>query len=58
MKRGFPPIVIEREDHTEYYSALDRAHTAGNTNIMFVELVIRSLNKAFDLLVKGIACSL
>lgn len=51
MKRGFPPIVIEREDRTEYYSALDRAHTAGDTE-SFVELVFRSLNKAFDLYLK------
>jgi len=51
MKYGYPPVVIEREDRAEYYSALDRAHTTGDT-VPFVELVVRTLHKALDLYLK------
>ena len=51
MKQGYPPIVIEREDRAEYYSALDRAHTTGN-NVPFMELVLQTLNKTLDLYLK------
>lgn len=51
MKNGYPPIVIEKEDRAEYYSTLDLAHTTGD-NRPFVELIITSLNRTFDLYFK------
>jgi len=48
MKNGYPPIVIEKEDRAEYYTALDLAHTSGD-NRPFVSLVTRTLSKTFDL---------
>nr|WP_329959317.1 Fic family protein [Paenibacillus athensensis] len=47
MKNGYPPIVIEKEDRAEYYSALDLAHTTGD-HTPFVRLVTRTLDKTFD----------
>lgn len=51
MKNGYPPIVIEKEDRAEYYSALDLAHTTGDKRPL-VELIITSLNRTFDLYFK------
>lgn len=51
MKQGYPPIVIEREDSAEYYSALDRAHMTGDTVPLMI-LVVRTLNKTLDLYLK------
>jgi len=48
MKNGYPPIIIEKEDRAEYYTALDLAHTTGDPG-RFVNLVARTLNKTFDL---------
>ncbi|MFS0724668.1 Fic family protein [Paenibacillus sp. 1P07SE] len=47
MKNGYPPIVIEKEDRAEYYAALDRAHTTGDT-LPFIQLVSQSLDKTLD----------
>ncbi|GBF76406.1 cell division protein Fic [Paenibacillus sp. 598K] len=48
MQNGYPPIVIEKEDRAEYYTALDVAHTTGDSS-QFVGLVKRILNHTFDL---------
>lgn len=47
MKNGYPPIVIEKGDRAEYYSALDHAHTM-NEDEPFLSLVARVLTKTFN----------
>ena len=47
MKNGYPPIVIQKENRSEYYTALDHAHTSGD-NTMFVSLVMDTLGKTLD----------
>lgn len=47
MKSGFPPIVIEKEIRAEYYSALDFAHTTGDSR-PFVDMTARIMNKTLD----------
>jgi Fic family protein len=51
MKSGYPPIVIEKEDRAEYYSALNLAHTAGDS-VPFFTLVAKTLERTFDLYLK------
>ena len=48
MKKGFSPIVIKKENRLEYYNALDKAHTTGNTED-FMKLIADCLNKSLDL---------
>ncbi|TMV47385.1 Fic family protein [Paenibacillus mesophilus] len=47
MKNGFPPIVIEKEQRAEYYSALDEAHVTGD-NSSFIKLVSNTLERTLD----------
>jgi Fic family protein len=47
MKNGYPPIVIEKEQRAEYYSALDEAHTTGDLT-SFTELVRDTLDRTLD----------
>lgn len=51
MKNGYPPIVIQKENRSEYYTALDHAHTSGD-NTMFVSLVTEMLDQTFDFYLK------
>lgn len=51
MKNGYPPIVIEKEHRSEYYTALDHAHTSGD-RAMFVSLVAEILERTFDMYLK------
>jgi Fic family protein len=51
MKSGYPPIVIEKETRSEYYAALDEAHTTGDTE-KFVRLVSNMVDQTFDLYLK------
>jgi Fic family protein len=51
MKNGYPPIVIEKEERADYYSALDTAHTTGEYE-SFIALVSRVLDRTFDLYLK------
>ncbi|MFD1175313.1 Fic family protein [Paenibacillus puldeungensis] len=48
MKNGYPPIVIEKEDRADYYSALDIARTTGDPEL-FLQLVTKTLHRTFDL---------
>lgn len=47
MKSGYPPIVIQKENRSEYYTALDPHISKDNT--MFVSLVAEILERTFDL---------
>lgn len=47
MKHGYPPIVIRKENRSEYYTALDHAHTT-HDNALFTALVARLLEQTFD----------
>ncbi|MBN2982166.1 Fic family protein [Cohnella algarum] len=47
MKNGYPPIVIEKENRLEYYSALDEAHTSGNPE-NFVAFISQKVDQTFD----------
>lgn len=51
MKNGYPPIIIEHERRSEYYSVLDKAQTTENVGD-FIQLVLEALNKTFDLYFK------
>ncbi|WP_127584408.1 Fic family protein [Paenibacillus koleovorans] len=51
MKHGYPPIVIEKENRSEYYAALDYAHTTGDSAI-FIELVAGVLDRTLDFYLK------
>jgi Fic family protein len=46
MKTGYPPIVIEKGDRADYYTALDHAHTTGDCS-PFVTMVAKILTKTF-----------
>src|SRR5690606_37840888 len=48
MKSGYPPIVIPKEKRSEYYTALDHAHTSGDKT-MFISLVTDILEETFDM---------
>ena len=48
MKNGFPPIVIQKENRSEYYTALDHAHTSKD-NTMFVSLVTDIMEQTLDM---------
>jgi Fic family protein len=47
MQNGYPPIVIEKEQRAEYYSALDEAHTTGDLT-SFTKLVSDTLDRTLD----------
>lgn len=51
MKNGYPPIVIQKENRSEYYTALDHAHTSRD-NMMFASLVTEILEQTFDFYLK------
>ena len=51
MKNGYPPIVIQKENRSEYYTALDHAHT-NKDHRMFVALVAEVLDQTFDMYLK------
>ncbi len=51
MKNGYPPIVIQKENRSEYYTALDHAHTSRD-NRMFTSLVTEILEQTFDFYLK------
>ncbi|MFC4076055.1 hypothetical protein ACFOUO_04455 [Salinithrix halophila] len=48
MKNGYPPVVFELKRKSEYYSALDKAHTTGDAD-GFLQLVLEDLNRIFYL---------
>jgi len=48
MKNGYPPIVIQKEHRSEYYTALDYAHTSGD-NTMFISLIAETVERTFDM---------
>lgn len=48
MKKGFPPIVIKKENRLEYYNALDKAHTTGKT-ADFMILIANCMEKSLNL---------
>ena len=51
MKNGYPPIVIQKENRSEYYAVLDHAHTSGDYRA-FTKLVIHLLDQTFDYYLK------
>lgn len=53
MKNGYPPIVIQKENRSEYYTALDHAHTSGDQS-MFISLVANILERTFDMYLEQI----
>ncbi|WP_174887703.1 Fic family protein [Cohnella herbarum] len=46
IKSGYPPIVIQKENRSEYYSALDHAHTSKD-NTKFIALVSEIMDQTF-----------
>ena len=53
MNSGYVPVIIKKEKRLEYYTALDKAHTAGDyTDFVKLinELEIEMLNKYLELL--------
>lgn len=48
MKRGYPPIVIKKEDRLEYYEALDIAHTT-NDYSLFINLITKLVEESANL---------
>lgn len=48
MKKGYPPIIIKKEIRSQYYDALDMAHTTGNHEI-FTKLVAGCVEASLDL---------
>ena len=48
MKEGFPPIVIKKEKRLEYYNALDKAHTTGETED-FIALSAGGMKQSLNL---------
>ncbi|MDF2926170.1 MAG: Filamentation induced by cAMP protein Fic [Paenibacillaceae bacterium] len=48
MKNGYPPVVIEKEEHAVYYATLDEAHTSNNRD-GFVRFIAGALDKTLDL---------
>ena len=53
MKAGFPPIVIKKERRLEYYKALDKAHTTGETED-FIKFSAECLNESLNLYLETI----
>ena len=51
MKNGYPPIVIRTENRFKYYSALDKAHTTGESKD-FIEIVKEEVNKTLEIYLK------
>lgn len=51
MKNGYPHIVIQKENRSEYYTALDYAHTSKD-NSRFVSLVAELLDQTFSYYLK------
>ncbi|WP_168118574.1 Fic family protein [Paenibacillus sp. HB172176] len=47
MKSGYPPIVIRKENRSEYYTALDHAHTTGDQHL-FVQLIAETMEQTLD----------
>ena len=47
IKAGFPPVVIRVEDRLEYYKALDKAHTTGDSSL-FLALMEKVVEKSFE----------
>ena len=47
MKCGYPPAIIQAEMRSEYYDALDLAHTTGDYD-KFIELVARCVDRSLD----------
>ncbi len=51
IKSGFPPVVFKKEKRLDYYNALDKAHTTGETED-FIKLTAECLNHSLDLYLK------
>lgn len=51
MKHGYPPVVIRKESRLEYYDALDKAHTTGESSD-FIALVAAELNHGLNTYLK------
>lgn len=47
MKSGFLPIIIKKENRLDYYNALDKAHTKGDSTD-FIKLIIKYENDMLD----------
>lgn len=47
MKNGFPPIVIKNANRLEYYAALDKAHTTGDSSD-FIKMVAKETESMLD----------
>ena len=47
LKKGYPFVIIKKEDRLDYYKALDIAHTTGDYKL-FYELIIKCLKKSFE----------
>ena len=53
MKKGFPPIVIKKENRLEYYNALNKAHTKKKIDD-FMTLIANCMEKSLDLYLNSI----
>lgn len=53
IENGYPPIIMKNEIRSEYYEALDKAHTTFDYTD-FVMLVANSCEEALDLYLKVI----
>lgn len=51
MKNGYPTIAIRNENRLAYYTALDKAHTTGESKD-FLQLVMDELNRSLDIYIK------
>ena len=47
MKNGYPPIIIKNINRLEYYLALDKAHTTGDSS-NFISLVMKETSDMLD----------
>ena len=54
MKNGFPPVVIRKEDHLNYYESLDKAHISGDYSD-FIAMIGRFEEEMLDFYMKIIA---
>ncbi len=53
MNKGYPPVIIKKDNRLEYYNALDKAHIFGNyTDFikLIVKLEVEVLNRYLNLL--------
>lgn len=48
MKTGYPPVVVKKEKRSEYYDALDKAHTTGDYKD-FINIIAVQVSEMFDL---------